>query len=359
MYAVVPAGGSGTRLWPLSRAGRPKFLHPLTPDGRTLIRATLDRLAALAGTGETYVVTGGAHAAGIARELPDLPAANLLVEPAPRDSAPAIGLAAALIAARDPAAVMGSFASDHLVADDQAFHQAVRTAARLAEQGLLVTVGITPTGPETGYGYIRRGRPLDLDGGFAVSEFTEKPLREVAERYLATGEYSWNASMFVWRVDVFLAELRRQQPDLAAGLARIAADWDTPRREETLGVVWPSLPKVTVDVGVLEDAARHGLVGVVPADFGWTDVGDWDALGGILSTSDGAAVLGDAAAVLAVDSGGTVSVPAAGRLVALLGARDLVVVDTPDALLVCARDRAQEVRRIVERLRAAGRTDLL
>lgn len=359
-YAVVPAGGSGTRLWPVSRAAAPKFLHDLTGDGRTLVQATYARLQQLAGPERTFVVTGGAHAAALARQLPDLPADHILVEPAQRSSAPAIGLAAAVIYRHDPEAVMGSFASDHVVGDEAAFQASVRAAAEAAADGYLMTIGIVPTRPETGYGYLQRGEPLAGGVGYQVAEFKEKPAREVAEAYVASGNYWWNASMFVWRVDVFLAELERQQPALHEGLMRIAAAWGTDWQDETLGTIWPTLPDVTVDYGVMEDAAARGRVGAVPGDFGWYDVGDWDTLADLLpATPEGNVVVGRASAHVGVDTHNTVVVPHSGRVIATLGVSDLVVVDTDDVLLVCARQKAQEVRKVVAELRAHGHDALL
>ncbi|MEP6695461.1 MAG: mannose-1-phosphate guanylyltransferase [Pseudonocardiales bacterium] len=361
MFAVVPAGGSGTRLWPLSRATAPKFLHDLTGAEQTLLQGTYSRLAPLTGPEGIYVVTGGAHAAAVARQLPDLPAGQLLVEPTPRDSAPAIGLAASLIARRDPGAVMGSFAADHLVGDDPAFLAAVRAAAGVAGHGYLVTIGIAPTGPDTGYGYLRCGAPLDAGGpAYVLEEFKEKPAVEVAQAYLATGRYLWNASMFLWRVDVFLDELLRQQPALHAGLAAITDAWGGPAHDEVLGAIWPTLPKVSVDYAVMEGAAARGRVATVPGDFGWHDIGDWDTLGVVLPPSgEGNVLLGPANRILALDTRDTVIAAGSGRLVATLGVHDLVVVDTDDALLVCRRDRAQDVRAVVAALRGSGRDDLL
>lgn len=357
-YPVIPAGGAGTRLWPLSRASHPKFLHALTGTDRTLLQATADRLAPLAPPERTYVVTGAAHAAGVARQLAALPAENVLVEPGPRDSGPAIGLAAALIARRDPDAVMGSFAADHLVRDPGAFAGAIRTAIATAADGLLVTVGIRPTAPETGFGYIRCGDALPT-GALAVRSFREKPSLETAQEYLRTGGYLWNAGMFVWRVDAVLEELARQLPHLHAGLMRIADAWDTPRAEEVLGAVWPTLPKISIDHGVMEGAAVRGRVAVVPGSFGWNDIGDWDTLGTVLDTdTEGNVVLGDRAHALLTDSKATVVVPGSGRLVAVLGLRDTVVVDTPDVVLVCSRERAQQVKGLVDEVRARGAAGL-
>ncbi len=359
MYGVIPAGGSGTRLWPLSRANRPKFLLDLGSGGRSLIQATRARLDNVIEPASTYVVTGVAHAAEVARQLPELPAGNVLVEPAPRDSAPAIGLAAVLIHRRDPEAVMGSFAADHLVRDTDAFDTAVRAAADAAADGSLVTIGLTPTAPETGFGYIRRGAQIGAGPAYRAEEFKEKPTSQVARDYLADGRYLWNASMFVWRTAAFLEELHRQLPELAAGLERIADSWDTSRRDEVLGDVWPTLPKANVDQGVMEDAGRRGRVATVPASLGWNDVGDWDTLASVLPPDPAGVVRLGSGPVLARDSAGSLVDAGSDRLVALLGVRDLVVVDTPDALLVCPRDRAQEVRALVDDLRADGRTDLV
>ncbi|MEV1289024.1 sugar phosphate nucleotidyltransferase [Micromonospora sp. NPDC049679] len=360
LFAVIPAGGSGTRLWPLSRASNPKFLHPLTGTSASLLQATVERLAPLSTPDRTLVVTGAAHAAAVARQLAAVPEENILVEPSPRDSCAAIALAAAVIARRDPEAVMGSFAADHLIGDTERYVETVRQAVIGAEQGLLMTVGITPTRPETGYGYLQCGGPIGSGPLRRVEEFTEKPAYDVAESYLKSGRHLWNAGMFVWRVDVFLAELARQQPDLHAGLMRIIDAWDSAERDHVLGEVWPTLRKISVDYAVMEGAAEAGRVGTVPGDFGWNDVGDFHTLGEMLPTdADGNVVLGAPEAeekpgVLLHDSSGLVVVPHSGRLIATLGVRDLIVVDTPDVVLVCPRDRAQDVKKLVDGLKERG-----
>ena len=368
LFSVIPAGGSGTRLWPLSRASHPKFLHPLTGTKATLLQTTVNRLAPLSPIDSTFVVTGAAHAAAVARQLPELPETNLLVEPSPRDSCAAIGLAASVIVRRDPQAIMGSFAADHLVQNEAAFVAAIHAAVTGAEQGLLMTVGITPTHPETGYGYLQCGGPVSADGITAVKEFKEKPSREVAVAYLASGRYLWNASMFVWRVEAFLAELRRQQPELYAGLDEIADAWGTDRQDAVIGEVWPELPKISVDHAVMEGAADAGLVATVPGDFGWTDVGDFDTLGAVLakpgsglSDEHGNVLLSEPkeAPVVLLDTNNSVVVAQSGRAVAMLGVRDVVVVDTPEALLVCRRDRAQDLKSVVDELKRRGETDYL
>jgi mannose-1-phosphate guanylyltransferase len=360
LYSVIPAGGSGTRLWPLSRAAHPKFLHALTGPTVSMLQATVTRLAPLSAPDRTFVVTGAAHAAAVARQLPGLPEENLLVEPSPRDSCAAIGLAAAVIARRDPEAIMGSFAADHLVRRPEAFQEAISTAIAGAQQGLLMTVGLTPTHPETGYGYLRMGDDRG-DGIVTVAEFKEKPTADVAAEYLRSGRYLWNASMFVWRVEVFLAELARQQPELHAGLTEIAAAWGSDDQDRVLGEIWPTLRRISVDHAVMEGAADIGKVATVPGDFGWTDLGDFHTLGEILSEEQfggadeaGNVVVGDADTVVLHDTSGSVVVTQSGRLVATLGLRDAIVVDTPDAVLVCSRKQAQDIKAIVDELKRRG-----
>ncbi|GAA3017266.1 mannose-1-phosphate guanylyltransferase [Actinokineospora globicatena] len=363
LFVVVPAGGSGTRLWPLSRASNPKFLHALTGTDRSLLQATFDRLTPLAPPERLLVVTGTAHAAGVARQLPDLPDSNILVEPFARDSCAAIALAAAVIERRSPGAVMASFAADHLITDTDEFARTVERAVAGAREGYLMTIGITPTRPETGYGYLRLSAQAERGVIQPVLEFKEKPSLEVASRYVSSGSYLWNASMFVWRTDLFLAELAARRPDVAGPIAAIAAAWDTDEQEDVLAELWPTVPKVAVEYAVMEPAAEEGKVATVPGDFGWSDIGDFETVVRLLGTDVGQGGRSFSPATrsraVVVDGEDVIVVPNSGRLVATLGVRDLIVVDTDDAVLVCDRDRAQDIKRLTEILREHGEADYL
>ncbi len=351
-WAVIPAGGAGTRLWPLSRSSSPKFLHDLTGSGRTLLQETRDRLAPLADD-RIVVVTGEPHREAVVAQLPEVASASVVAEPSPRDSMAAIGLAAAFLERDDPEAVMGSFAADHVIADPDVFADAVRRAVEVARDDWLVTLGIAPTFPSSAFGYVHVGDPLPgHDGAAVVAEFVEKPSVATAEGYLATGRYRWNAGMFVVRPTVLLDLLGRWHPGFASALREIAAD------RSRLAELWPTLPKIALDHAVAEPAADEGRVAVVPSSFSWEDIGDFNALAGLLEPGGATPmVLGDADGVLATDATGLV-VPASGRVVAVVGLEDVVVVDTPDALLVTTRARAQDVKQVVAALKESGRAGL-
>jgi len=356
LWAVIPAGGAGTRLWPLSRSSSPKFLHDMTGAGSSLLQSTWDRLTPLCGE-HIMVVTGVLHEVAVQAQLPELSPANLLPEPAPRGSMAAIGLAAAILERRDPDAVIGSFAADHVIGEPEIFADCVREAVALARAGYVVTIGIEPTFPATGFGYIRVGDPLAIAGashGMQVRSFVEKPDEATARGFLETGEYHWNAGMFVVGATVLLDLLADFHPRLAADLRDIAAE---PAR---LAELWPGLTNMAIDHAVAEPAAAVGRVAVVPGRFTWDDVGDFDSLSSLLSdvaAAPGLKVLGEPDLVLARDATGVV-IPGSGRTVAVLGLDDIVVVDTPDAVLVTTRARAQEVKVLVDQLKATGRANL-
>lgn len=355
-WAVIPAGGSGSRLWPLSRATRPKFLLPLLGK-QSLLQETFDRLCELTTPQRIIVVCGPAHAAAIARQLPKLPSWNLVIEPSPRGTGPAIALATALIQREDPRAIVGCFAADHDVTDRTAFRAAVHTAIAAARTGSLVTIGLTPTRPETGYGYIERTGEVVAETpegtAYRAARFVEKPDVERATAYLAAGTFLWNAAMFVWQAKALMAELERLQPGIAAGVRKIVRCWDTPRREAITADTWSQLPDITIDHGVMEHAEQ---VAVVPAEMGWSDVGDFHSLGELIEQDGlGNSVRGD---LLQIDTTNSVVWSETGRMVATVGLDNLIIVDTADALLVVDRARSQEVRKVVDRLKALMRTEL-
>ncbi|MEE1619894.1 mannose-1-phosphate guanylyltransferase [Zafaria sp. J156] len=361
-HGVIPAGGVGTRLWPLSRAAAPKFLHDLTGSGSTLIRATFERLTPLAG-GRMLVVTGRAHRQAVLAQLPELGEDQLVLESEPKDSAAAIGLAAAILHRRDPETIMGSFAADQVIGPVDVFQDAVREAIHTAATGKIVTIGIRPTLPSTGFGYIRQGEPLAVPGAPSatdVAEFVEKPSEEVARSYVASGDYLWNAGMFVAPVALMLEHLGRTEPQLHAGLLEIAAAWDSPDRDDVVDRIWPTLPKTAIDYAVAEPAAAAGDVAMIPGTFTWDDVGDFAAIGRLNPATESShiTVLGEGARVYADQASGVV-VSDTKRVIALIGIDNVVIVDTPDALLVTTQEHAQSVKKAVESLKASGDVDVL
>lgn len=322
-----------------------------------MIQETVSRLLPLADANNIHVITGADHAAKISEQLPELSDDALVIEPAARGTGPAIGLGVVLAALDNPDAVVGSFAADHYVRHPERFRNDVRAAIEVAREGHLVTIGIEPEYPETGYGYIHVGESLGQYGGRAahkVRRFVEKPDLETARGYIDSKEYLWNASMFVWRAEVLLDEMRALLPEHHHALTLIGNAWNTPDREKVLTEVWAGLTDVTIEHGILEHSRR---VAVIPSSMGWTDLGDWHSVGSIRADGDRQTVA-ECAELIEIDSNANI-VEAAGRFVALVGVDGLIVVDTGDALLVCDRTRAQEVKAVVDRLRAAGRTDLL
>ncbi|MDN4482964.1 mannose-1-phosphate guanylyltransferase [Demequina lignilytica] len=337
---VIPAGGVGSRLWPLSQPHRPKFLLDLLGTGRTLIQDTVDRVLPL--SERVVIVTGERHAAGVGAQVPEVPEANLVTEPSPRDSMAAIALAAALIEERWGPQVMGSFAADHIIPDAAAFRETVAQAAAAARLGKVVTIGITPTEPSTAFGYIEMGDALD-GAARHVTAFTEKPDAETAAGMLARGGFVWNAGMFVMRTDVLLGHLDRLQPALAGGVREIAAAWDTDARAEVLGRVWPTLTKIAIDHAIAEPVAAEGGVAVVPASFEWHDVGDFDSLGELSGAGGEPVAIGRAAAVGTVGARGAIVVGGT-KPVVVVGVDDAVVVESDEAILVTVRSAAQRVK---------------
>jgi len=363
-YSVIPAGGIGSRLWPLSRADAPKFLHDLTGSGETLLRATWNRLAPLSGEQRIMVVTGRAHRAAVEQQLPELADRNVVLESEPKDSSAAIGLAAAILARREPDVIIGSFAADHVIGDQRGFGRVVRQAVAAADEGYIVTIGITPTEPAIGFGYIECGDPIDISGAAdarMVRSFVEKPDLPTAQRYLADGVHLWNGGMFIARADRLLDRMRDSQPELVAGLEELAAAWDDPAtRGPAVDRIWPGLTKIAIDYSVAEPAAAAGHLVVIPGDFDWDDVGDFASIAKLQSggRKTDLAILGENARVLADSSSGIV-ISHSNRIISLIGVQDIVVVDTPDALLVTTKANAQRVKSVVDALKLSGRSEVL
>jgi mannose-1-phosphate guanylyltransferase len=362
-YSVIPAGGIGSRLWPLSRADAPKFLHDLTGSGHTLLRDTWDRLVPLSGAHRIMVVTGRAHRAAVESQISELEDVNVVLESEPRESSAAIGLAAAILERREPGVIIGSFAADHVISDKRRFRNAVTEAVTAADAGYIATIGITPTDAAIGFGYIRCGASLDIEGApnaLVVNSFVEKPDLETAEAYVAAGNYLWNGGMFISRADVLLKQLGESDPELLAGLLELAEAWDTPERGAVVDRVWPGLTKIAIDYTVAEPAAVNGRLAVIPGDFDWDDVGDFASIAKLHSSGrkTDLAILGENARVLADSSSGVV-VSQTNRLISLIGVNDIIVVDTEDALLVTTTANAQRVKSVVDALKLSGRTDVL
>jgi mannose-1-phosphate guanylyltransferase len=349
-FAVVMAGGSGTRFWPASRAARPKQFLPLAGGDETLLQATVRRAAQLVGLDHVVIVGAERHAALIAEQLPSLPAANVLLEPIGRNTAPCLAWASTWVRRRDPHAVIAALPADAHIGDEQGFVRAVDLALTAAESGAIATIGIRPTRPETGYGYLELGEPV-TPGVQRVKRFVEKPDRAHAEQFLTGGQHLWNCGMFCFGASVLLDAIARHMPELAAFCTRADEAAAHGHERDLIAQAYPGLPSVSIDYGVMEKA--EGIV-VVPASFGWDDVGSW-AAAYELATKDESGNAGPGEC-LAIDAEGCYVRSREGKLVVLVGVHDLVVVDTDDALLVLPRDRAQDVSRVVAALKRDPRT---
>ncbi|GMV97468.1 MAG: mannose-1-phosphate guanylyltransferase [Phycisphaerae bacterium] len=345
-HAVIMAGGSGTRLWPLSRRSRPKQLLKLF-GGQSLLRKSFERLSGFMDPRHIHVITGKDFLPAVAAELPELPERNLIGEPCPRDTANAVGLAANLLALRDPGGTMGVFTADHIITPVDAFQRALADAYDAAEThaDALLTFGVKPTGPHTGYGYIHRGETIG-PGLFAVRRFKEKPDEATARRYFESGEFYWNSGMFVWRIETILEQFRRHQPVLAEGLRQTAAEMQDPARSAAAGERFAALPRIAIDFAIMEKADRV-LVRELPC--AWLDVGSWTSLPEVLAPdSTGNTVA--APRVESLDATGNILVSESDHLIAAVGVSGLIVVHSDDATLVCRREDAQRIKTLLENL---------
>lgn len=352
VYPVIMAGGSGTRFWPLSRSSRPKQFLALSTS-RPLIVETLARLEGLAPVKNASVVCGAKHAPLVRAALKALPRRNVIVEPEARNTAPAIALATAHVAHVDPEGVLVVVPSDQHVADVRAFEASLRVAVRMAKEGFIVTLGIPPTRPETGYGYIQLGWPLS-GGARRVAAFKEKPDRATAEGYLSSKQYLWNAGIFVFKAGVMLEAFAKHLPELSAALGEVRKVLGTKKEKATLAREFPKMPATSIDYGVAEKADN---IAVVPSSCGWSDVGSFNALPEVRAAdAAGNVVTGEEAIV--IDSTGCV-VLGGDRPLAVVGMKDVVVVDAGDAVLVLPKDKCQDVRKVVEALKARKLTRYL
>jgi mannose-1-phosphate guanylyltransferase len=359
VYAVIMAGGAGTRFWPASRALRPKQLLPLASGSEeTLLAATVRRLAPLVTEDRVVVVTGEHLADATAKAVPGVPRSQILCEPAPRNTAPCIAWATATIARLDPDAVVAVLPSDHFIANEEEFRRVLDRAMKTAATGRVTTVGIVPTRPETGYGYIEVGDEIadSAAGAKSVARFVEKPDRARAEAFVAGGRHLWNAGMFFFRASDMATLVQQHLPELAAGVAKIDEAARAGKETEVVKAVFPTLPSISIDHGVMEKAA--GLA-VVPGDFGWNDVGSWQSAWELGAPDSAGNALSSGAVAIDAKNNLVRTLGKGKKVVALVGVNDLVVVETEDAILVIPRDRAQDVKLVVEALKAAGRTDLL
>jgi mannose-1-phosphate guanylyltransferase len=352
VYAVIMAGGGGTRLWPISRKGKPKQLLPLLGQ-ETLFQDTVRRLENLFPPERILVVTIDEQAREMRLQTPEIPEENYVIEPAPRGTASVVGLAAAVLHKRDPEAAMAVLPSDHFIRNRDLFHYLLNAAFDVAANGYLVTLGITPTHPSTAYGYIQQGEPLNGNykyPAYKVRNFKEKPNEQTAQKLLHTGDHSWNSGMFIWRADAILNEIDKQLPEIGSALKKIASAWGTGEQRDVLEKNWKHLKNVTVDYGVMENAER---VAVLPAGgLGWSDVGMWSSLFEVLLPDMSGNISTNSSLHLAYETNNTLVYGGNNeRLIVTIGVDDMVIVDGGDIFMVCKTDQSQKVKDVVEHLK--------
>jgi mannose-1-phosphate guanylyltransferase len=358
-YALIMAGGGGTRLWPESRADHPKQFIRLLYDS-SLLQIAFHRITPLIPPERVLIITGRRYVPLVREQLPELPAENVIAEPSGRNTAPAIGLGTVHLRQRDEDPLLAVLTADHVMEDEEAFREGLAAAFEACRPGRIVTLGITPSGPVTGYGYIERGDRLgEFDGhtAYRVNSFREKPDRATAERFVASGRFYWNSGMFIWHASTVLGEMERQLPELHGSLNEIAGGLGARQEAELIERAWSTVKPISIDYGVMEGA---GDVAVVPIDPGWRDLGSWNAVYQEAlrkhEQSPGHNVV-DRAEHLAVDTEGCLI--RSDKLVATVGLRDLVIIETGDAILICPRDRAQDTKTVVNRLEEMGRVEYL
>jgi mannose-1-phosphate guanylyltransferase len=349
-YAMIMAGGGGTRLWPMSRANTPKQLLALVEE-HSMFRVSVERLAPIFPPERIYVVASEALAPALKAEVPHVPEENFIIEPYGKDNGPAAALGLTVIHQRDPEATVAFLPSDHHIAYREGFCKALQAAHTLAQLGHIVTLGISPSFPSTGFGYIQRGERLgEFEGirAFQSAGFKEKPELERAVEFVQSGQYSWNSGMFIFKAEQALGEFARQRPELRALFTGLAPTVDTPAYQEEVLKVWDAVERISIDFAIMEHAEN---VAVLPVDIGWSDIGSWGALFDVVALDDaGNGIKGQSPKSINIDTTNTLVY--ADKLVVTVGVNELVVVDTEDALLICHRDRTQDVKKIVAELKA-------
>ncbi len=355
LCAVIMAGGKGERFWPKSRNDMPKQFLSLTGDDKTMIQKTVSRIKPLIPEENIYIVTNHSYIDLVKQQLPDIPAENILTEPMSKNTAPCIALAAAVIAARHGDAIMVVLPSDHLIRYEDMFVDTIRQASDIAvENNNLVTIGIMPTQAETGYGYIKFKPSVEKRGFvYEVEKFVEKPSLELAKEYLSSGKYLWNSGMFVWKVSSIVENFRQHLPQVHKLYGQIFDSADKPESERVLTEAYKGIDSVSIDFGVMEHADK---IYTIPGNFGWDDVGSWLALERINQTNElGNVVKGD---VITIDTNNSIIVGGS-KLIAVVGMNDIVVVDTEDATLICAKDSTQDIKKVIENIKICNRRDVM
>jgi len=353
--AVIMAGGKGERFWPQSRASRPKQFLSLTSDGETMIQKTIKRISPLVKIDDIFVVTNKKYLSLINEQIPELPRKNVIAEPAARNTAPCIGLAAGVVKRKyGEDTIMLVLPSDHMIKSNTMYIDTLKTAIKTAEHGEnLVTIGITPTYPETGYGYINFSSKEPQNGAYEVIRFVEKPDIEKAKHYVNSGEYLWNSGMFVWKTSAILTNIEKFLPDIYKGVQQIAESYGADEFEKCLENGFQKLRSESIDFGVMEKADN---IFTVPGNFGWDDVGSWLAVERINRTNEfGNMVRGD---VISINTRNT-TIIGGKRLIATVGIEDLVIVDADDAVLICAKDSTQNVKKVIENLKICNRNEMI